>query len=229
MAEFDSYAQEYEKLLHDPIRERFAPGSGFFFERKWTLLQGYAARTGMDLKATAWLDVGCGKGDLLRIGNPQVARAAGCDLSAEMIAACKGLDVTLQTEPTRLPYADGEFDLVTAVCVYHHVPLDARAMLTTEIRRILRPGGIACMIEHNPFNPITQLIVHRTPVDADAILLTAGSARRVFSGAGFQSFSTEYFLYFPETAYKYLSGVESILSWAPGGGQYAVFARKPKN
>jgi hypothetical protein len=107
------------------------------------------------------------------------------------------------------------------------VPLDARARLTSEIRRILRPGGIACMIEHNPFNPVTQLIVRRTPVDADAILLTSGEARRVFAGAGFQSFSTEYFLYFPESLYKYLASLENLLSRAPGGGQYAIFGRKP--
>jgi SAM-dependent methyltransferase len=227
MPEFDNYAREYENLLHDPIRERFAPGSAFFFERKWALLRSYAAKHHIDLKTTAWLDVGCGKGDLLRIGKNQVARAAGCDLSSEMIAACKDLDVTLQSEPTRLPFADRQFNLVTMVCVYHHVPLDARANLTSEISRILRPGGIACMIEHNPFNPVTQLIVRRTPVDADAILLTARSARRVLSGAGFQAFSTEYFLYFPESAYKYLAGVERALSWAPGGGQYAVFGQKP--
>lgn len=227
MPEFDHYAQEYEKLLHDPIRERFAPGSAFFFQRKWTLLQRYAASSGLDLKAAAWLDVGCGKGDLLRIGSGQVARAAGCDLSSEMIAACKDLDVSLQTEATRLPFPDRQFDLVTAVCVYHHVPLDARRLLTAEIRRLLRPGGVACMIEHNPFNPVTQLIVRRTPVDADATLLTARNARRLFSNTGFQSISTEYFLYFPEALYKRLAGVERMLSRVPGGGQYAVFGRNP--
>jgi len=227
MPEFDNYADEYKKLLHDPIRERFAPGSGFFFERKWQLLEHYAATNGLNLKKTAWLDVGCGKGDLLRIGKKHVASAAGCDLSSEMLAACKDLDISLQTEPTRLPFADQQFDLITVVCVYHHVPLDARDALSSEIHRILRPGGVACMIEHNPFNPITQLIIHRTPVDADAILLTAGSARRLFSKAGLGRFSTEYFLYFPESLYKQLSAVEHMLSWLPGGGQYAVFARKP--
>ena len=65
--------------------------------------------------------------------------------------------VTVQQDPERLPYGTGEFDLVTAVCVYHHVTVDdMRHKLTAEIRRVLKPGGIFCIIEHNPLNPATQ-------------------------------------------------------------------------
>ncbi len=41
-AEFDDYAASYQKLLSDPLRERFAPGSQFFTRRKWDLLKGFS-------------------------------------------------------------------------------------------------------------------------------------------------------------------------------------------
>lgn len=227
-SEFDRYANNYKALLHDPIREKFAPGSEFFCRRKWELLTGYLQRNGMDSRKSTWLDVGCGHGELLRMGAGDFGKVAGCDPSAEMIGACKDLDIVLQTEPARLPFSDQSFDLVTAVCVYHHVKPETRPALTAEISRVLRPGGVAGIIEHNPFNPVTQLIIHRTPVDADALLLRAGTARRLLDQAGFDRSERIYFLYFPERFYRKASKLESWLRWAPGGGQYAVFGRKPR-
>src|SRR5205823_5259609 len=100
------------------------------------------------------------------------------------------LNVVLQPEPDRLPFGDASIDWVTAVCIYHHVPQPDRAALTTEARRVLRPGGIFAIIEHNPLNPAVQLIVRRTPVDEHAELLTAGCARRMARRAGFRVLET---------------------------------------
>jgi ubiquinone/menaquinone biosynthesis C-methylase UbiE len=227
MPEFDKYAQTYEELLHDPIREKFAPGSDFFFARKWELLRDYMAHSGIDAGKSAWLDVGCGKGDLLRLGAPAFERVAGCDVSGGMMEDCGGIEVALQPAPAKLPYADNSFDLITAVCVYHHVELADRPGLTQEFRRVLKPGGTACIIEHNPFNPVTRLIVSRTPVDADAKLLTAGTSIQLLRQAGLIPVRTTYFLYFPEGLYRKLGAMEHALSSLPAGGQYASFARKP--
>jgi SAM-dependent methyltransferase len=174
------------------------------------------------------LDVGCGRGEMLRLGSAAFGEARGCDLSAEMIRAASDLNVTIQPESTRLPFEDARFDLITAVCVYHHVELAERDALTSEIARLLRPNGTACIIEHNPFNPATQWIVRRTPVDADAKLLTAGATRRLLARAGLKSAATRYFLYFPEKIYHRLRGWEGALAAVPLGGQYAVFARNSR-
>jgi len=226
MAEFDNYAGQYSDLLHDPMREKFAPGSGFFFDRKWELLADYLQRVGLQPETSQWLDVGCGTGDLLRRGAARFRHAAGCDVSTEMLAQCKGLNVVPQTDPGRLPFADGQFQLVTAVCVYHHVPLDGRAALTNEIVRVLSPGGAACIIEHNPFNPLTQMIVRRTPIDADAQLLTSGTATHLLENAGLKKLSTQFFLYLPEQLYRKAPVVERLLARMPAGGQYATFGHK---
>ena len=37
-AEFDNYARDYNDLLKDPIRDRFAQDGMFFHWRKWDLL-----------------------------------------------------------------------------------------------------------------------------------------------------------------------------------------------
>jgi SAM-dependent methyltransferase len=225
--EFDQYAKQYAKLLDDPIRTRFAPGSGFFFERKRELLVQQLGKIGIDPGNAAWLDVGCGAGELLRLGSPHFATAVGCDVSTEMLKACTGLNVTPQTDPAKLPFPDASFDVVTVVCVYHHVEPPERAALTAEIARVLRPGGAAGIIEHNPFNPITQLIIRRTPVDEHARLLTARAARRLLTEANMGArLRTTYFLYLPEKLYRKASVVESWLAGVPAGGQFAVFGRK---
>jgi len=227
MAEFDKYAGEYKKLVHDPIRDWFGPGNSFFFERKWKLLAEHMTLAGLEPAACAWLDVGCGRGDLLRLGRTHLAQAVGCDVSTEMLADCTGLEVVPQTETNKLPFPDERFDLATAVCVYHHVAPAARPALTREIARVLRPGGMACIIEHNPFNPATQIIVRRLPVDADAHLLTWGTAGRLLKDAGLVQTHTKHFLFFPERLYHRASKIEAWLARVPAGGQYAVFGRKP--
>jgi hypothetical protein len=108
------------------------------------------------------------------------------------------------------------------------VPYDQRPLLTMEALRVLRPGGTFCIIEHNPWNVVTRLIVSRTPVDADANLLRPSETRRLLSQAGTQIVGTQYFLLLPEAIYRHLSAIESALLTLPLGGQYAVFATKPR-
>lgn len=143
--EFDRYASEYSDLLRDPIRDSFAADALFFHRRKWDLLETELKRRGFRQGRSDWLDAGCGKGELLSSGSSFFRRAVGCDPSAKMIRGRS--EVVLQTDPCKLPFPACSFDLVTAVCVYHHVPIEKRQMLTAEIFRVLRPGGTACFID----------------------------------------------------------------------------------
>lgn len=223
--EFDRYAQDYETLLADPIRDAFAGESAFFHQRKWDLIRDHFGPSRM--AQMDWLDVGCGKGELLSLGKAAFRSVAGCDPSAGMMSAVQGVPIHVQTDPRRLPFADQSFDFVTSVCVYHHVRPEDRPQLSAEIARVLRPGGTFAIIEHNPWNPATRLIVSRTPVDADAILLTAGETKRLQRGCGLRPSATPYFLYLPRPLYRYGAGLEKLFAWLPLGGQYASFAQKP--
>ena len=223
-AEFDRYAADYSKLATHPLRD--ALGTGFLHERKWILLRKFYRELGVPTGELSWLDVGCGKGELLELGKSSFARVAGCDPSAGMLEGCEGLNVRTQESPERLPFPDETFHLETAVCVYHHLELEERLPVTREVVRTLKPGGIFGVIEHNPYNPLTRYVVSRIPVDANAKLLTAPVTRQIMREAGLEIVSTVYFLYLPERLYRSLSALESVLAWLPLGGQYAVFGRK---
>lgn len=224
-AEFDSYAAAgYRKLLQDPLRERFAE-SRFFFERKLTLLRTFYQRYAKQTQSASWLDVGCGEGTLLQMGKRYFGEVAGCDISAGMIRDCEGLTIRQQLSPAQIPFANHSFDLVTAVCVYHHVDTADRLGLTADISRVLKPKGLFCVIEHNPLNPITRLIVRRSPIDSHAHLLTAGKVRSLAHAAQMEVLATRYFLYLPERLYSKMAATEEILSSFPLGGQYAVLCQ----
>ena len=225
-AEFDRFVGEYDELLKDPVREYFAPGSTFFVTRKLELLLETLGRLGLDTRKATWLDVGCGQGHLLRAGRSHFARVVGCDVSAGMMRDIADLDVVAQTDPHRVPFDDQSVDLVTTVCIYHHVDRPAWPRLTADIRRVLRPGGVFVMIEHNPINPVVQLIIRRTPVDEHAHLLTAAAARRAMRDAEFDVRATRYFLYVPEHLYRWGRFVERALEAVPMGGQYMVVGLK---
>ena len=183
-------------------------------------------RRGAITKGWRWLDIGSGQGELLRMGRQAFAQAAGCDPSPAMIQGCSDLQVRLQENPLALPFPDESFDFVTAVCVYHHVEPKDRAALTAEVQRVLTPRGVFVIIEHNPLNPATRLIVSRTPVDANAKLLRAAEAVSLLRGIGLKPFETSYFLYFPESLYRRFGIVEDWVKRIPAGGQYAVFGSK---
>lgn len=224
--EFDSYAQNYEELLADPLRDGFVKNAEFFHQRKWELLEEFAQRRNLRMADADWLDVGCGKGELLRLGQKAFRSVTGCDPSAGMLSDCEGVRVEKQEDLGKLPFADASFDWVTAVCVYHHIPPANRAAFTQEVRRVLRPGGYCIFIEHNPYNPATQLIVSRTPVDADAVLLGGGESLRLQREAGMENLELRYFLYLPEALYRSAGAVERLLHWLPLGGQYMAVSRK---
>lgn len=228
--EFDVLSDAYEELLRDPIRDKFTAGTPEFFHlRKRDLIRAYLWRNQIDSRSLNWLDIGCGKGELLTMLRGDFAKVAGCDPSAGMLEAGElrsaGIQTRVQSDGEKIPFDTAQFDVITAVCVYHHVPLALRAFLTAEVRRVLKPGGLFCIIEHNPYNPVTRLIVSRTPVDADAILLRSAEARKLLRQGGFRVDQQQYFLYFPEGIYRKIGKVESALRHVPLGGQYAVFGR----
>lgn len=128
--EFDTYAQKYQDLLNDPIRERFAKNQNFFHRRKLEVLLDLLKEDDVDPASQSWLDVGCGKGELLEMGRSRFALASGCDPSAEMLQPSGLGNVRVQEDLNRLPFEDASFDLVTAF-----------ASITTWNRRTGRPSA----------------------------------------------------------------------------------------
>jgi len=223
--EFERYASSYDALLDDPARNRFARDPLHFHRRKWEVLRSLLEREGMIPKTLRWLDVGCGRGELLELAGSHFAKAVGCDPSAGMLSTNTSFRKYEQPSLTKLPFEDASLDIVTAVCVFHHVHGNDRDLLMQEIRRVLARNGLFCMIEHNPWNPVTRGIVKRCPVDVDAELLTAGEARSLLTSHGFERPRTDYFLYLPEKLFEAFGMIETAFRHLPLGGQYAVLGK----
>jgi SAM-dependent methyltransferase len=128
---------------------------------------------------------------------------------------------------TRLPFEDGRFDLVFSACVHHHIPHEEHAALLAEWHRVLRPGGLAVIFEHNPRNPLTVRAVESCAFDENAVLVPAGLLRRKVAAAGFESVRRHYRVFFPRFL-RLLRPLERLLTWLPIGAQYDVAARKPR-
>jgi len=222
--EFERYSASYDELLQDPIRDRFTGNCPAFFHlRKRDLIRDYCRRRDLNTHRLSYLDLGCGKGELVTLLRPDFGHVAGCDLSPKMMESVRGIETRVQEDPGKIPFDSETFDFVTAVCVYHHVAPGSRAELTAEIRRVLKPDGVLAIIDHNPFNPVTRLIVGRAPVDSGAILLTPSAVRRLLRGAGFNVHEQSSFLYFPACLYRRCGSLERLLAKIPLGGQFAVF------
>ena len=225
--DFDRFASCYDQLLQDPLRSDFASDPLHFYRRKWEVLERLLTRLGRRPQSMAWLDVGCGQGEFLELAGSHFATAVGCDPSSRMLSRGSSFDNRAQQHPCELPFPSQSFDLVSAICVYHHVPPSARPFLTLDIRRVLRPGGLFCVIEHNPYNLVTRRIVRRCPVDADAKLLSTQMGRKLFKESGLSCIWSEYFLFLPEKWFRKFHHLEPLLRRIPLGGQYVLVGRLP--
>jgi SAM-dependent methyltransferase len=87
------------------------------------------------------LDVGCGTGVFLKEFPGGWKLLAGCDHSDDALSfsAERGLRALARCDATRLPYASGAFDLVTALDVVEHLDDDEGCL--REIARVTRAGG----------------------------------------------------------------------------------------
>lgn len=105
------------------------------------------ALNGLDL-GTDVLEVGPGPGlttDVLRRRVPHLtAVEVDAGLASELSARLAGTNVkVVQADGTRMPFPAGRFTAVTLFTMLHHVPsVTLQDELLTELRRVLRPGGL---------------------------------------------------------------------------------------
>ncbi len=99
------------------------------------------------------LDLGCGAGHVSFQLAPLMAEVVAYDLSADMLevvaatAAERGLTQvrTVQGAAERLPFETGSIDAVVSRYSAHHWSDLGQAL--REVRRVLRPGGIAAFVD----------------------------------------------------------------------------------
>jgi ubiquinone/menaquinone biosynthesis C-methylase UbiE len=105
------------------------------------------------------LDDGCGNGfmtpEILKLG----ANFTGIDLSGQLIKIAKkkylqaiksGQAKFIQGDAVKLPFPKNSFDFVFSFAVMHHIPsAKLRLKFLREIRRVLKPGAGAVIVNWN--------------------------------------------------------------------------------
>lgn len=226
---FDAVADSYVDSLGESLG-RFGESLDHFVQLKVDLIRATAGSA----PVRTIVDVGCGVG-LLTERLARVlsgTRIVGIDPSPRSLeqaaARCRGLDnVSWRAfDGTHLPDGFEAADIVVVANVLHHIaPGDRPAFLRRVLRPAAAPAGRIMIFEHNPYNPVTRLVVRSCPYDRDAVLLTRRTAVGLLSAAGIDVTHAAYVAFFPG-ALRSFRGLERHLGWLPVGAQYFVVGHR---
>ncbi len=101
------------------------------------------------------LDLACGTGGFLREVKANWPRlyVTGIDLSPHYLAVARRTLASwsrtrlIEGAAEAMPFADGEFDIVTCIYLFHELPPRVRRAVVGEMRRVLRPGGTLVLVD----------------------------------------------------------------------------------
>lgn len=226
-AEFDAIADDYYRQ-HKENLAITGEGPEYFAEYKVADLAAWVR--GQGLVARDILDFGCGIGNSIEHFRKYFPQSALCcaDVSMRSIEIAKTRfpgNESFITIGESIPLASASQDVVFTACVFHHIPHEQHASWLAELNRITRPGGVLAVYEHNPLNPLTVHAVNTCPIDANAVLIRAGTMKRRVADAGWGDPSIRYKLFFPSIL-KSFRPLEAYLSRFFLGAQWRLLARK---
>ena len=95
--------------------------------------------------------------------------------------------------------------------------------IAQEMRRVLRPGGLVLIFEHNPRNRLTMHVVKSCPFDKDAVLMRSEVTEGLYRDAGFRRVYSRFILTIPPFN-SFLRSIDKFVSGFPFGAQYYVAA-----
>jgi SAM-dependent methyltransferase len=193
---------------------------------------GHARRiAGGPLAVNRILDFGCGIGNSTGFLQECFAdcEVTGTDVSPASLEIAKSRTGPaarfVAVEGDALPFGDRYFGLVFVSCVFHHLDAERHSAALREIRRVLAPGGILAIYEHNPWNPLTVRTVQACEFDELAVLIPATRLKKTVMATGFADARTRFIVFYPAFL-GFMRWSEPMLSWLPLGAQYCVSARR---
>jgi SAM-dependent methyltransferase len=226
-ADFDRYQESYTAEVDRAIA--FArTDADFFAELKATDLVALSRRHFGAAAQVNALDFGCGTGAIDGLVAPSFAGVVGVDVSSGLLEAATRANPGIeyrQFDGRTIPYEDDRFDLGFAACVFHHIEPPERPRAAAELARVVRPGGLVVIYEHNPLNPLTRVAVSRCEFDEGVELLRRAETGSLLRGAGLEPIELRYVAVFPWRG-RALRALERRLEQLPLGGQYVVGAMK---
>lgn len=229
IAEFDRFADEY----HEQHRANIAitgEDPAYFAAYKIRLLADSLQDNGIE--PGRLLDFGSGTGNSVPFFRQYLPSATltGADVSQRSLdlaeARFPGGSRYVKIDDDRIPADDGYFDAAFSACVFHHIPHDQHVDWLRELYRVVRPGGLLSIFEHNPLNPLTVRAVNTCPFDINARLIRAGAFAKAYRQAGWLVPNIRYHVFFPRKLAA-LRCLDPRLAHVPFGGQYSVTAIRP--
>jgi ubiquinone/menaquinone biosynthesis C-methylase UbiE len=229
--EFDAYRDSYSNEIDKSLA--FSGQSQDFFTKVKAdyildILEQEFKNTGS--QPLNLLDVGCGHGLIhpyLKNQERVSINITGIDVAASVIdlARQNNAGITYDTyDGTILPYADNSFSFAYAICVMHHVPPAQWGAFLREMKRVVKPGGLIAIFEHNPLNPLTRKIVNNCSLDENAVLLRAGFLENLFQKIGLTRTEKKFILFTPFNN-SFFRMLDKKLGWLPLGAQYYILGR----
>lgn len=224
MSEFDRHRERYTASVDEAVAFSGAEQEFYLRVKARRIIQLARDRLGPN---PSTLDVGCGIGLMHGMLQDLSPRLFGIDVAPRTLAQAskKNPGDFVRYGGSQLPFAEGSFDLVFAVCVMHHVAPTKWHGFAEELSRVTRAGGLVVVFEHNPLNPLTRLVVSRCALDEHSVLLGRGRVRRLFEDCGLGDIEQRHILFFPWEGALWRR-LEGSLGWLPLGAQYYVAARK---
>jgi ubiquinone/menaquinone biosynthesis C-methylase UbiE len=229
--EFDDFARSYNHVL-DHVLRRVVDSKGSYFVRlKCAELHNIIAKARLDPARLTVVDVGCGVGSFEAILSGAFHHLIGLDVSSEMLKIAvrsdsPTADSYVCSNAQAIPLPDACAEIVFTSALFHHMPAASLVPTFRELRRICKDSGYVVCFEHNPLNPVTQLVVRTTPIDRDAHLISHRALSSALEQAGFQLLEHRFILFAPEKLDRYLYRLGKWLYRIPLGGQYLVVGRK---
>jgi SAM-dependent methyltransferase len=226
VGDFDHHADTYREDVENAISWS-GRDVDYFAEGKANLLVELARRRLGDTTTLRALDVGCGVGVTDRFLASRFGALHGVDIASDAVEKAREANPGVHYEAYEggaLPFEDDAVDLAFTICVVHHVPTEDWPVFAAEMQRVVRPGGLVVVFEHNPLNPATRVSVSRCPFDEDVTLLRAGTTARLLDEAGLHPIERRYFYFLPVRDVA-ASRFERVLRRVPLGAQYYVAAQ----
>lgn len=143
------------------------------------------------------LDVGCGTGTLLKLLSSQAGadgHLTGVDLSEGMLEVARakldGLPADLiLANAEELPFPNASFDRVTTSLAVHEMTVAGRLNTLMEMRRVLKPDGLAAVAEMRPPDTWYLRLVSRFMGLVETVTLTDMWQSGLFREMGEAGFS----------------------------------------
>src|SRR5262245_60689680 len=224
--DYDRYREQYSQDLDHAVSFAGVPHDFFTRARADELLRLARLHLGDPARLEA-LDVGCGIGLTDRYLTGRFRALTGTDVSPGLLETgardVPGVHYGL-AERDRLPFGNNTFDLAFAVCVVQVIEPEGRSRFIAELARVTRPDGLVVVFEHNPYNPLTRLVVRRCTFGEDVRMLGMAKTEHLLQENGVTPVDRGFLLVFPSRRRRILA-LERALRRLPVGAHYYVAGR----